>query len=521
MKKESQSILIIDFGSQFTQLIARRVRENNVYCEIHPANKLDTEFVSNFNPMGIILSGGPSSVALDNFSTTKIDKNIFNLDIPILAICYGQQLTCKMLGGKIDVDNNREFGQSYVKILQKSELYDDIWKVNNEYKVWMSHGDHIVKAPDNFEKMATSDGAPFAIIANEEKKIYGLQFHPEVTHTPEGKHIIKNFLTKICGCQQTWNMHSFMDESIKNIREIVGNNKVICAVSGGVDSTVMAALMHKAIGDNLTCIFIDTGLLRKNEGEIVKKRFQDKYHIPINYVNASSIFLKQLANINDPEQKRKIIGKIFIEIFDNEAKHIGGIKFLGQGTLYPDIIESVSVNDNSAVTIKSHHNVGGLPKKMKLKLIEPLKDLFKDEVRLLGKELGIDNELLSRHPFPGPGLAIRIIGDVNYERLNILQEADHIYIQELKKADLYNQIWQAFAVLLPIKSVGVMGDKRTYEYVLSLRAVTSTDGMTADSFAFSHDFLKHVSSMIINNVQGINRVTYDVTSKPPSTIEWE
>ncbi|MCH2038495.1 MAG: glutamine-hydrolyzing GMP synthase, partial [Rickettsiales bacterium] len=386
---------------------------------------------------------------------------------------------------------------------------------------WMSHGDHITSLPDGFEKVAESDGAPFAVIANEEKKFYGVQFHPEVTHTEKGEELLSNFALDVCGCQGNWNMSSFLEKSVAEIKEIVGDHKVICAVSGGVDSSVVATLIHKAIGDQLTCIFVDTGVLRKNEADIVKKRFEDQYHIPIHHVDASSIFLSELENIKDPEQKRKIIGKTFIDIFENEAKELGGAHFLAQGTLYPDVIESVSVHGDAAVTIKSYHNVGGLPDRMNMKLLEPVRELFKDEVRALGREMGMSDELIQRHPFPGPGLAIRLPGAITKERIRILQEADAIYLDEIRSAGLYDEIWQAFAVLLPVRTVGVMGDSRTYEYVCALRAVTSTDGMTADFYDFSHEFLRSVSSRIINNVKGINRVVYDISTKPPGTIEWE
>ncbi len=514
-----EKILIVDFGSQVTQLIARRVREANVYCEIHPYKKINKEFLGQFSPKGIILSGGPSSVTQGG--SPRINTDVFEYGVPVLGICYGQQLMCDLLGAKVQSSNHREFGRAYIEITSDTELFTGLWESGENYKVWMSHGDRVDSLPAGFKVIAKSEGAPFAAIANEEKKLYGVQFHPEVTHTPNGEKLINNFVHKICGCENGWDMHNFLSMAVEKIRKQVGNNKVICGVSGGVDSTVVAALIHKAIGDNLTCIFVDLGLLRKNEREEVENRFKERFHIPIKVVDASDIFLKKIEGISDPEQKRKIIGSSFIDVFEAEAAKITDAKFLAQGTLYPDVIESVSVHGDAAVTIKSHHNVGGLPDYMKLELVEPVRELFKDEVRALGRELGMDDELINRHPFPGPGLAIRIPGEITREKIKILQEADAIYIDEIRKAGLYNEIWQAFAVLLPVKTVGVMGDARTYEYVCALRAVTSTDGMTADFYDFSHEFLRGVSTRIINNVKGINRIVYDITSKPPGTIEWE
>lgn len=515
-----EQILIIDFGSQVTQLIARRVRECGVYCEIHPYNNITVEKVQALAPKGIILSGGPSSVTDESFSPS-IPQEICDLSIPILGICYGQQLLCRMLGGTVEAGTSREFGPAMIHTVKASPLFEGIWVAGGNHKVWMSHGDHISSMPIGFDKIAESPGAPFAAIADESRRFYGVQFHPEVTHTVNGEQLLHNFVITICGCEGNWNMASFLEHSIENIRKKVGSKKVVCAVSGGVDSSVVASLLHKAIGDQLVCIFVDTGLLRKDEAAIVKQRFEEQYHIPITYIDAGSVFLNLLENIRDPEQKRKIIGKTFIDIFENEAKELGDADFLAQGTLYPDVIESVSVHGDAAVTIKSHHNVGGLPERMNMQLIEPVRELFKDEVRLLGMELGMSEDLIKRHPFPGPGLAIRLPGAITKERIRILQEADAIYLDEIRQAGLYDEIWQAFAVLLPVKTVGVMGDSRTYEYVCALRAVTSKDGMTADFYDFDHDFLRNVSSKIINQVKGINRVVYDISTKPPGTIEWE
>lgn len=513
----NEKILIVDFGSQVTQLIARRVREGKVYCEIHPYNKINEEFLKKFEPKAIILSGGPSSVT-DGHSPT-ISDIVFKQNVPVLGICYGQQLMCELLGGKVRNSDHREFGRAFVTVKKNSRLFDGVWTIGSEHKVWMSHGDHVDKLPEGFSVIAVSEGAPYAAIADEVKGYYAVQFHPEVTHTENGKKIINNFL-KIAGCKCNWSMSSFLDIEIAKIKKQVGDKTVICGVSGGVDSSVVASLLHRAIGDQLKCIFVDTGLLRKDEGKKVKERFENHFHIPITYVDASDKFLGLLDGVTDPEKKRKIIGGTFIDVFEAEAKKIGGAEFLAQGTLYPDVIESVSVHGDASVTIKSHHNVGGLPARMKMALVEPVRELFKDEVRLLGKELGMSDELVKRHPFPGPGLAIRIPGKITKEKVRILQEADSLYLDEIRKYGLYDEIWQAFAVLLPVKTVGVMGDARTYEYVCALRAVTSTDGMTADFYDFSHEFLRTCSTRIINNVKGINRVVYDVTSKPPGTIEW-
>ena len=513
-----QRILILDFGSQVTQLIARRVREAGVYCEIRPfhASRADIEA---FAPHGIILSGGPSSVHGDAAPT--IDKALLALGIPVLGICYGEQLICNLLGGKVVSGGTREFGRANVEIVADNALFRGVWKRGESHPVWMSHGDKVTALPEGFTVTATSTGAPYAAIANEAQKIYAVQFHPEVAHTPAGAALITNFVRTICGCSGDWSMQAFRAEEIARIRTKVGTDRVICGVSGGVDSLVAAKLLHEAIGDQLTCIFVNTGLLRLNEAEQVRTSFNDHYKIPLVYVDASDKFLGELAGVSDPETKRKIIGRIFIEIFDAEASKIADAKFLAQGTLYPDVIESVSATGGPSVVIKSHHNVGGLPERMKLGLVEPLRELFKDEVRLLGLELGLPHAMVYRHPFPGPGLAIRIPGEITRTKVDLLQRADAIYIEELRANGLYDKIWQAFAVLLPVNTVGVMGDARTYEAVCALRAITSTDGMTADVFPFSHELLLRIASRIVNEVRGINRIVYDITSKPPATIEWE
>jgi GMP synthase (glutamine-hydrolysing) len=509
-----QKIIILDFGSQYTQLIARKLRELNIYCEIHPFS-ISKEKLDELTPNGIILSGGPSSVYSDGAPIPNF--NVFELGIPILGICYGLQLIAYQLGGEVDKAAKREYGRANIIITTNNKLFDG---VKNNSIVWMSHGDALTKIPDNFEIIAYTENSPICAIRNEEKNIYGLQFHPEVHHTEYGKNILENFARKICNISYSWSAKSFIEESIENIRKTVGNDGVICALSGGVDSTVLAILLYKAIGNQLHCIHVDTGLMRKNESEKIYKLFKENFNISIDLVNASDDFLSELKNITDPEMKRKIIGRKFIEVFEQEAKKFNDAKWLAQGTLYPDVIESVSVKGPSA-TIKSHHNVGGLPEKMGLKLIEPFRELFKDEVRAVGRELGVPDWFVNRHPFPGPGLAIRIIGEITKDKIQILQDTDEIYIEEIKKAGLYNNIWQAFAVLLPVKTVGVMGDERTYESVCSLRAVTSTDGMTADWYPIPYDVLATISNRIINEVKGINRVTYDITSKPPGTIEWE
>jgi GMP synthase (glutamine-hydrolysing) len=512
--KQKEKILIIDFGSQFTQLITRRVREANVYSEIH-SHKITFEEIKQFNPTGIILSGGPMSVY--DIDAPDLDERILKINIPILGICYGLQLISKKLGGKVEPAKDREYGKAILNVIKTSPLFDN---VSLESKVWMSHGDYLTELPNGFDIIAKSDHSPIGAVADESLKIYGVQFHPEVVHTDEGRKIIHNFLFDICNCSGNWTSHNFIENSIKEIKENVGKAKVICALSGGVDSTVAAVLVKQAIGENLICIHIDTGLMRKNESYEIGKVFNEKLNLNHIHIDASDKFITKLKGISDPEQKRRIIGNTFIEVFEEEAKKIDGARFLVQGTLYPDVIESVSVK-GSSVTIKTHHNVGGLPEKMNLKLIEPFRNLFKDEVRNVGRELNIPEEFIERHPFPGPGLAVRILGPVDQEKLDILKEADDIYISAIRSAGIYNEIWQAFAVLLPVQSVGVMGDARTYEFVLALRAVTSVDGMTADWYNFDHNFLSNVSNKIINKVRGVNRVVFDISSKPPATIEWE
>lgn len=509
----NEKIIILDFGSQYTQLIARNVREYNIYCEILPFSK---ELTFDESVKGVILSGSPCSVNDADNPTVDIEK--INEHVPVMGICYGAQLTTKMLGGRVEKSSTREYGRAQLIDIEKSNpIFDEV----AESDVWMSHADTIVELPPNAKVIAKTDSIPIAAFEVENKinPWYCLQFHPEVTHSEKGKKIIGNFLLGVCGCNQDWTPASYVKETVAEIKELVGDKKVVMALSGGVDSTVAATLIHRAIGEQLTCVFVDNGLLRKDEFTTVLKDYE-KLGLNIIGVDASEKFYKQLAGKSDPEEKRKVIGGGFIEIFDEEAKKIGDVSFLGQGTIYPDVIESVSVMGPS-VTIKSHHNVGGLPEKMNLKLVEPLRYLFKDEVRKIGKELGLDPAFVQRHPFPGPGLGIRILGAVSAEKANMLQEADHIFIQGLKEANLYHQVWQAGAMLLPVKSVGVMGDERTYEFTLALRAVTSVDGMTADWAHLPHKFLAKVSNDIINKVQGINRVVYDISSKPPATIEWE
>jgi GMP synthase (glutamine-hydrolysing) len=510
-----EKILILDFGSQYTQLIARRVRELKVYCEIHPFN-MTLDRVRAFAPKGIILSGGPSSVYDDR--APKCDPEIFRLPVPRLGICYGMQLMAEAFGGKVKKAAEREYGPANLRIAKPVGPLAGFEK-GAEIPVWMSHGDRVERLPKGFSVIGTSRNSPVAAMADEAGMNFGVQFHPEVHHTPKGKQVLRAFLRR-CGCRGLWTMAGFIEATIQAARERVGDAHVVLGLSGGVDSSVCAVLLHRALGKRLHCIFVNNGVLRKDEAEKVVRRFRDKIGLDLVYADASALFLKRLARVTDPEKKRKIIGRTFIEVFDAEAKKIPGVKFLAQGTLYPDVIESVSFKGPSA-TIKSHHNVGGLPKRMRLALVEPLRELFKDEVREVGRQLGMDAEVLGRHPFPGPGLAVRILGEVTAERVAKLQEADAIYIEEIRRAGLYDRIWQAFAVLLPVRTVGVMGDERTYENAVALRAVTSTDGMTADWFQFPHDVLGRMSSRIINEVKGVNRVVYDVSSKPPGTIEWE
>jgi GMP synthase (glutamine-hydrolysing) len=511
-------VLIVDFGSQVTQLIARRVRESGVYCEILPYDRVEAALDA-FAPRAVILSGGPAS-AHEAESPAASDR-IFNLDVPVLGICYGEMTMCAQLGGAVEGGHAREFGRARIHIERESPLLEGLGEVGDAETVWMSHGDKITAMPPGFDVVATSEGSPFAVIADESRRLYGVQFHPEVAHTPRGALILRNFTHRIAGLTGDWTMAAFRAEAVARIREQVGEGRVICGLSGGVDSSVAAVLIHEAIGEQLTCVFVDTGLLRHNEAAEVVRLFRDHYNIPLIHVDAGAEFLGALAGVSEPEAKRKIIGRVFIDIFDREAGRIEGAAFLAQGTLYPDVIESVSARGGPSAVIKSHHNVGGLPEHMKLKLVEPLRELFKDEVRALGVELGLPPAFVGRHPFPGPGLAIRIPGEVTPEKVTTLQQADAIYLDEIRKGGLYDAIWQAFAVLLPVKSVGVMGDARTYENVLALRAVTSTDGMTADVFEFPWEVLTRAATRIVNEVRGVNRVVYDVTSKPPGTIEWE
>ncbi len=517
-KQEHQTIIIVDFGSQVTQLIARRLRELNVYCEIHPFSSAG-DAVKRSGPRGIILSGGPASVLEEN--APALPPEVLEAGVPVLGICYGQQLLCAELGGRVEAGHDREFGRAGVTPEKACSLFDGVWEPGQEYQVWMSHGDRVSKLPEGFEIVATSPGAPMAVIANEKRRIWGTQFHPEVHHTPDGKKLFENFAKKICGCWGDWTMAAYRDQAIERIRDRVGGERVICGLSGGVDSSVAAILLHEAIGDQLTCVFVDHGLLRKNEAEEVVNMFRDTYNISLVHAQHQDLFIDALDGIEDPEKKRKTIGELFIEVFEREASRLGDVRFLAQGTLYPDVIESVSFTGGPSQTIKSHHNVGGLPERMKMELVEPLRELFKDEVRDLGTELGLPASFVGRHPFPGPGLAIRCPGKITRKKLEMLREADAVYLDEIRKSGLYDRIWQAFAVLLPVQSVGVMGDGRTYEFVCALRAVTSVDGMTADFYPYEMEFLGRAATRIINEVPGINRVVYDITSKPPGTIEWE
>lgn len=516
---QHDTILIIDFGSQVTQLIARRVRETGVYCEIHPFQFAEAA-LQRLAPKGVILSGGPASVT--DAESPRAPAALFESGVPVLAICYGQQTTAVQLGGNVEGGHAAEFGRADVEIKAPSALFEGVWQVGGRYPVWMSHGDRVTVLPPGFSVKATSENAPFAVASDEARRIYTTMFHPEVVHTPDGAALLRNFVTRIVGASTDWSMAAYRGEMIAKIRAQVGKGKVICGLSGGVDSAVAAVLIHEAIGDQLTCVFVDHGLMRHAEAEQVLTLFRGHYNIPLVHVDASDLFINALQACGpDPEAKRKTIGKLFIDVFEAEARKIGGAQFLAQGTLYPDVIESVSFTGGPSVTIKSHHNVGGLPARMNMTLVEPLRELFKDEVRVLGRELGLPKAFVGRHPFPGPGLAIRCPGEINRDKLDILRKADAIYLEEIHRAGLYDVIWQAFAVLLPVKTVGVMGDGRTYDHVLALRAVTSVDGMTADFYPFDMAFLGRVATRIINEVKGINRVTYDVTSKPPGTIEWE
>jgi GMP synthase (glutamine-hydrolysing) len=519
MKRQTlfDKILILDFGSQYTQLIARRVRECRIYSEIHPYN-IPMDRVKSLSPKGIILSGGPASVYEKN--APLCDPAILRMGIPILGICYGMQLIAQLLGGEVTHSEKREYGKAKLTLDWGGKLFRGLGRKGSQWVVWMSHGDHVKTLPPGFHTIAHSKNTPFAAIEESQKRIYGLQFHPEVVHTQRGLDLIKNFLFHICECSNLWTIESFLEQTSHDLKKRIGSGKVICGLSGGVDSTVVALLLHQAVGNRLQCIFVNNGLLRKNEASQVVNLFRYHFKIPLIYANAENSFLRKLEGVIDPEDKRKKIGKEFISIFEREARKIGGVEYLAQGTLYPDVIESVSSKGPSA-TIKSHHNVGGLPEKMKLKLVEPLRELFKDEVRQLGKVLGLPDEIIKRQPFPGPGLAIRIVGEVNKERLKILRAADEIVMKEMEENGFLDRVWQSFAVLLPVKTVGVMGDERTYENVIALRVVGSQDGMTADWVRLPYRILEHLSNRIINEVKGVNRVVYDISSKPPSTIEWE
>jgi GMP synthase (glutamine-hydrolysing) len=512
-----ERVLILDFGSQTTQLIARRLRELRVYCEIHPCT-VDDGFVRAFAPRAVVLSGGPASVT--EVESPRAPAAVFALGVPVLGICYGQQTMCAQLGGRVEPASHREFGRADLELVRECRLFDGILRVGERAPVWMSHGDRVTALPSGFEVVGRSGGAPFAAVADEDRRFYGVQFHPEVVHTPIGRQLLANFAFHIAGLSGDWSMEAYRALAVRRIREQVGDGRVLCGLSGGVDSAVTALLVHEAVGERLTCVFVDTGLLRAGEAEEVVSLCRGHFDIPLVHVAAGEIFLDRLAGITDPEEKRRIVGNTFVELFEAEAAKLGGADFLAQGTLYPDVIESVSFRGPSA-TIKTHHNVGGLPERMRMQLVEPLRELFKDEVRELGREIGLPASFVNRHPFPGPGLAVRIPGEVTRERVATLQKADAIWLEEIRRAGLYDAIWQAFAVLLPVRTVGVMGDARTYECACALRAVTSEDGMTADVYPFEPAFLARVATRIVNEVPGINRVVYDFTSKPPGTIEWE
>jgi GMP synthase (glutamine-hydrolysing) len=518
---QTDRILIIDFGSQVTQLIARRVRESGVYCEIYPFQNVTTQSIHAFDPKGVILSGGPASV--HEMETPRAPEGLFTDDetLPVLGICYGEQTMVQQMGGQVTASDHQEFGRAMVEVINDCVLFQGVWSPGETHQVWMSHGDRVEVLPDGFRPVAQTENAPFAAIANDDRKFYAVQFHPEVVHTPDGAKLLANFTHKVCDCRSAWTMAAFKDEAIQKVHDQVGDGRVICGLSGGVDSSVVAVLLHEALGDQLQCVFVDHGLMRMNEADEVVGLFRDHYNIPLVHRDASNLFIGALEGVDDPEVKRKTIGKLFIDVFEEEAKNIGGAKFLAQGTLYPDVIESVSFTGGPSVTIKSHHNVGGLPERMNMELVEPLRELFKDEVRALGRELDLPESFVGRHPFPGPGLAIRIPGAITRDKLETLRKVDAIYLEEIRNAGLYDAIWQAFAVLLPVQTVGVMGDARTYDNVCALRAVTSTDGMTADYYPYNHEFLGRTANRIINEVRGINRVVYDITSKPPGTIEWE